>query len=185
MKNHYLFFLVLLFKCGFVFSQAPGIEWSKCYGGSASEQAHDIKQTSDGGYIICGESGSYDGDVSPVHSGQSWVIKIDSLGDLQWQKSYGGSYAEHLNSILETSGGYIAVGSALSNDGDVQGNHGGADLWIIRLDSVGSLIWQRCLGGSNGEEGHCIIKDSTDGFIICGSTYSSDGDITLLHIGTM
>jgi len=76
---------------------------------------------------------------------------------ITWQKCLGGSDWDEAYSIQQTSdGGYIVAGKTYSNDGDVIGNHGSSDLWVVKLSSTGSLQWQNCLGGSGGEEAHSI-----------------------------
>ena len=92
---------------------------------------NSIQQTTDGGYIIAGWSLSNDGDVSGNHSGSGverdcWVVKLNSSGAIQWQKSLGGSRPDEANSIWQTiDGGYIVGGFFSSGDGNVSGNHGG------------------------------------------------------------
>ncbi len=159
---------------------AGTILWDHVYGGSASDEATTIQQTSDGGYILAGYAYSSNGHVTGHHGGQdAWVVKTDSMGVLQWQRALGGSAAESANSILQTSdGGYIVACSSQSNDFDVSGNHGGADCWIVKLDSTGAIQWQKTYGGS-GSDGSYSINQTTDGgFIIAGYSTSSDGDVT-------
>ena len=167
---------------------APAIQWQKSLGGSGYDGTCSIEQTSDGGYIVAGESNSNDGDISGNHGNTDcWVGKLNSIGALEWQKSLGGSAVEQAFTIEQTAdGGYIIAGYSESNDGDVSGNHGGGDCWIVRLNSVGAIQWQKCLGGSDFEL-DCAIKVTKDqGFIILGSAASADGDqqggrLTLRH----
>src|SRR5436190_12259968 len=112
-----------------------------------------IEQTQDGGYIVAGTSNSVNGDVTNHHGTAStsdcWIIKLNSAGTILWQKSYGGTNNDYASSIKQTTdGGYIFSGYTSSNDGDVSGNHGGfEDGWVVKTDSTGTLIWQKCLGG--------------------------------------
>lgn len=163
-----------------IYSQ-PVIEWQRCYGGSAEEEGRCIRQTSDGGYVVVGYTNSVDGDVSNSHgSDDMWVIKIDAVGALQWEHSYGGSSVEYAAAVIETAdGGYAVIGTSRSTDGDVTGYHGGSgDFWVIRLTSTGDLIWQRCLGGSNLDLGITITEnESTGDFLVAGSSGSYDGDV--------
>jgi hypothetical protein len=156
------------------------IEWQKCLGGSGQEYADSIQQTSDGGYIVAGYTQSTDGDVDGFHGGDStdaWVVKLNSSGDILWQKCLGGSYADYARSIQQTSdGGYIVAGETGSTDGDVVGHHGAWDAWVVKLNASGGIEWQKCLGDSGGDAASSIQQMSDGGYIVAGSTQSTDGD---------
>jgi len=131
---------------------APVIEWQKCLGGSDIDQALSVQQTSDGGYIVGGRSNSTDGDVTGNHGGYDpWVVKLSTSGNIEWQKCLGSSgFDEGASSVQQTSdGGYIVAGTTTSNDGDVTGNHGDMDSWVVKLDTSGNIEWQKSLGGSD------------------------------------
>jgi hypothetical protein len=159
------------------------LQWQKSFGGSEIDNAYSIQHTSDGGYIIAGESWSKDGDVTGNHGRNDyWIVKLDSLGTLQWQKSFGGSGIDIAYSIQQTSdGGYIIAGGSDSKDGDVTGNHGRNDYWIVKLDSLGTLQWQKSFGGRQGDYASSIQQTSDGGYIIAGISYSNDGDVTVNH----
>jgi len=125
------------------------IQWQKTFGGSDSDYATSVKQTSDGGYMIAGNSLSNNGDVSGNHSSFDYcVIKLDNTGSLQWQKTLGGSGDDYANSVDQSvDGGFVVCGYTSSNDGDVSGNHGSEDYWVVKLTSLGNIQWQKCLGG--------------------------------------
>ncbi|HRH60473.1 MAG TPA: hypothetical protein PL045_07875, partial [Chitinophagaceae bacterium] len=126
---------------------AGNIQWQKSLGGSDFEYAYWIQQTKDGGYIIAGESSSKDGDVTNNHGSRDyWIVKLDSAGNIQWQKSLGGTLYDQAFCILQSNdGGYVIAGTSLSNDGDVNNNHGGWDCWVVKLDSAGNMLWQKSL----------------------------------------
>ncbi len=161
------------------------IEWQKSYGGSQSERGNSIQQTTDGGYIVAGESSSMDGDViGNLHIRNYWIIRLDPQGSLVWQKSYGGSYQDSPYSVHQTTdGGFVVGGYTDSTDGDVTGMKGQMDYWIIKLDPQGNLSWEKTLGGT-GEEGddgdqpNEMQQTADGGFIIVGSSESNDGDVT-------
>jgi len=159
------------------------IEWQKCHGGSNTDFGDCIIQTSDGGYAVAGYTYSKDGDLSDNHGEHDlWVVKLDLNGNLEWQKCYGGSYYDSGAGIIQTSdGGYAVAGSTSSTDGDVSGNNGSSDFWILKLDSVGNLEWQKCYGGSREEGASGIIQTSDGGYVVVGSTVSKDGDVTGNH----
>ncbi|MCK9289988.1 MAG: T9SS type A sorting domain-containing protein [Bacteroidales bacterium] len=181
MKN--LFLMVALFSVTLLYAQVPEVEWQKSLGGSSYDLANSIWQTTDGGYIVAGYSYSNDGDVSGNH-GESdyWIVKLDDTGTILWQKSLGGSDWEEANSIQQTSDeGYILAGFSYSNDGDVSGNHGEGDIWIVKLDSNGDIQWQKTLGGSQDEWLYSMQQTTDGGFIVSGYSYSNDGDVSENH----
>ncbi len=182
---------ILDFNFGIIKIDSIGtIQWTKSLGGSDIDFANSIKQTKDGGYIAAGISKSNNGDVSGHHGDtltyDYWIVKLDSSANIQWQKSYGGvsSYCgsdsdDGAYVVRQTKdGGYIAAGYTYSNNDDVSGNHGGSDYWIIKLDTVGSLLWQKCLGGSGNDYAYSLEPTLEGGFIVAGSTNSYNGDIT-------
>jgi len=111
------------------------IEWQKSYGGSGNEVATAIKQTTDGGYIAAGTSDSIDGDVTGNHGDLDvWVFKLNSEGNLQWQKSLGGTNEDAAHSlVLSDDNGYIIAGYSESDNGNVPGNYGNRDYWVVKL----------------------------------------------------
>jgi hypothetical protein len=111
------------------------IQWQKCYGGANFESGRAISPTSDGGFVLSGIAMIDDGMVSGTHgSDDCWVVKIDSVGNFEWGKALGGTGNESANSIVQTpNGGYIVVGYTESTDGDVTFNHGGKDVWVVKL----------------------------------------------------
>ena len=164
-------------------AQAPAIEWQKCFGGTDDDEAKSIQQTSDGGYIVAGETWSNDGDVSGNHGNSDyWVVKLNSSGDIEWQKCLGGTDWDYAYSIQQTSDeGFIVAGQTTSNDGDVSGNHGVYDAWVVKLNSLGDIEWQKCLGGTDWDDVNPIQQTSDGGFIVAGFTESNDGDVSGNH----
>jgi hypothetical protein len=162
--------------------------WEKTFGGSFQDQANSIYATNDGGAIIAGSTNSDDGDVTGLHGAAGgatdfWVIKIDNTGTLQWQNTYGGSKNDYATSIKQTrDGGYVVAGNTYSDDSDVSGNHdpsgAAADFWVVKLNSTGTLQWQKCYGGSLQDDANSIIQTADDGYLIGGDTYSDNGDVT-------
>jgi hypothetical protein len=160
------------------------IEWQKCLGGTSDDYAYCIQQTSDGGFIVAGYTKSNDGDVSGNHGGGSdyWVVKLNSIGDIEWQKCLGGTDWDKANSIQQTSdGGFIVAGYTDSNNGNVSGYHGLGDAWIVKLNSTGDILWQKCLGGTNWDFANSIQQTNDGGFIVAGGTRSNDGDVSGYH----
>ncbi|MFI5173127.1 MAG: hypothetical protein ACHQFW_12100, partial [Chitinophagales bacterium] len=185
-----IFILILLAATEhcLLFSQAPEIEWQKSYGGSIFDSGVGIKQTSDKGYIIAGSTFSHDGDVTGLHGSEydSWPLKLDSAGNLEWQNTLGGSYGDYGSDVyLTADGGFILLGFAGSNDGDVTGHHGllgTPDIWLVKINSLGHKIWQKCLGGNGGETPGDLVFTADGGYLIAGRTHSvNTGDVVGGH----
>ncbi|OYU83774.1 MAG: hypothetical protein CFE24_09810 [Flavobacterium sp. BFFFF2] len=177
--------LVILQITCFAFGQAPTIEWQKCLGGIYEDSASCIQQTSDGGYILAGHTGSNNVDVSGNHGlFDIWIVKLNNLGAIQWQKCLGGSDSDEAFSIQQTlDGGYIIAGRTDSNNGDIIGNHGLNDFLVIKLNNLGSIEWQKCLGGSGQDHARSIQQTNDGGYIVTGWAGSNNGNVTGSHGG--
>jgi len=136
--------------------------WAKTYGGDSDDFAYSIQETSDGGYIFAGEAGSFGAGGYDV-----WVLKLDSAGNVAWQKTYGGDSVDFAYSIQQTSdGGYIVAGETWSFG---PGNY---DVWVLKLDSDGNVTWQRTYGGVGDDSAYSIQQTSDGGYIVAGETGS-------------
>jgi len=164
-------------------NSSGNIEWQKCLGGTDYDFAIFIQQTSDGGFIVAGETNSNDGDVSGNHgSSDFWVVKLNNSGNILWQKCLGGTDEDKARSVQQTSdGGFIVAGNTHSNDGDVLGNHGYFDFWVVKLNISGNIEWQKCLGGTENDYAESIQQTIDGGFIVAGKTFSNDGDVSGNH----
>lgn len=169
-------------------AQTPNIQWQKTLGGTDYDGATYIQQTSDGGYIVAGNTVCNDGDVTGNHGENDvWIVKLNATGVIVWQKALGGSRSEYANSIHQTSdGGYIVAGNTQSNNGDVTSNHNtGAiyfdDFWVVKLNTTGAIVWQKTLGGTDHDIAKSIQQTLDGGYIVAGYTYSNDGDVSGNH----
>lgn len=156
------------------------IVWQKSLGGTGYDVARSIRQTFDGGYIV---AGVYERLIPPYTMDSDYgIIKLTNSGDVQWQKFFGGSKGDVANSIQQTAdGGYIIAGGSNSNNGDVLGNHGKTDFWILKTDNTGTLQWQKSLGGTDDENAISIRKTMDGGYIIIGYSSSNNGDVSGNH----
>ncbi len=154
-------------------------EWANTIGGTGIDVAYDIVQTSQGDYLFCGVSSSSDGDVpGNAGGGDFLVVRLNSGGGIKWVQTFGGSGTEEAYSIIETNGGGILVaGYTTSNDGDVSGNNGARDFWILKLNPSGNFSWQRCQGGTGDDVAHSVMQDLDDRFLAAGYSESNDGDV--------
>jgi len=160
------------------------IAWQSTLGGSSDDRAYSIDQTADGGYIMAGSTGSSDGDVTGSHGGPAdvWLVKLDQNGTLLWQKCLGGTGEDVAYAVRQTSdGGYVFAGNTTSDDWDVSGNHGGSDYWVVKVDTVGGVVWQATIGGSDYDIAASIRETSDGGYVVAGRSHSMDGDVTSGH----
>jgi len=153
-----------LYGCGQIVSP-PVTTWQKTYGGPDWDVGHSVSQTSDGGYIIAGGTGSYGAGGSDVY-----LVKTDANGNLIWQKTFGGIGNDYGYSVTQISdGGYIITGETRSyaTSGDVYG-----DVYLIKTDANGNMIWQKTFGGTNYDCGYSVVQVSDGNYIIAGETGS-------------
>ncbi|MGH2667457.1 T9SS type A sorting domain-containing protein [Flavobacterium sp.] len=172
--------LLSLSFCAFT-AQSQDILWEKSYGGKHAEFLFDAIPTPDYGFILAGSSISdKNGNKSDANKGDLdyWIWKMDEKGDLDWQKSFGGSGLDLLQSIKLTSdGGFILAGTSQSNKGldKKDDSKGQSDFWIIKLDAKGNEMWQQTIGGNGQEMLQSIALTADGGYILGGS---SDSDTT-------
>lgn len=156
--------------------ESGALKWRRYYGGTNNDRAYKVLQAQDGGFLMFGLTESDDFDIKNTNgSYEFWAIKINDQGDLLWEQTYGGSGIEQAYDAVQASdGGYILVGQGFSNDGDAQGNHGGSDAWVIKIDAAGALQWQKMLGGSNFDLAQSITPTLNGNYFITGNTRSND-----------
>ena len=162
------------------FDHAGHIEWEN-HIKAGSVLMPDIVQTPDGGYAVSLSSWKRECNETPTGL-DYYLIKLNSKGEVEWKKNYGGSKNEYAYAIgITPDKGYIIGGHTDSNDGDVSGNHGGRDYWVIKLNATGDLVWQKTLGGSLDEEAFALAVSPDGGCVVTGRTYSNDGNVSGLH----
>lgn len=170
--------LVFSFLLVTTFSNAQDILWEKSYGGKHAEYLFDAQPTADYGFILAGSSISgKTGNKEVANKGDLdyWIWKMNEKGDLDWQKSFGGSGVDLLQSIrLTADGGYILAGISNSKKGldkhdDAKGND---DFWIIKLDAKGNELWQKTIGGAGQEKLQSITLTADGGYLLGGSSAS-------------
>ncbi|HRD20226.1 MAG TPA: PQQ-binding-like beta-propeller repeat protein, partial [Fervidobacterium sp.] len=137
-----------------------GLVWQKTYGGTSIDVAYSIQQTNDGGYIVVGNTQS-----SGAGNDNVYVLKLDSNGNLTWEKTFGGTESDYAYSVQQTKdGGYIVGGYTYSFGA------GGADAYILKLNSDGDLTWQKTYGGNSTDIAYCIQQTTDEGYIVAGRT---------------
>jgi hypothetical protein len=137
-------------------------EWNRTFVGIDWDEAYSVQQTSDGGYIIAGYTDSYG-----VGSSYFWLVKTDSSGKEEWDRTFGGTYKDRAYSVQQTSdGGYIIAGYTHSYGA------GSGDFWLVKTDSSGKEEWDRTFGGTYWDRAHSVQQTSDGGYIIAGETES-------------
>jgi len=138
------------------------IQWAKIYGGTDWYDAYSVRQTSDGGYIVAGETRSFGAGNYDI-----FLIKTDANGNLQWAKTYGGTDLDWAYSVQQTSdGGYIVAGTTGSFGA------GWGDIFLIKTDANGNIIWAKTYGGTDGDGAISVQQTSDGGYIVAGGTWS-------------
>jgi hypothetical protein len=142
-----------------------------------------VQQTSDGGYVVTGQTNSTQGDVSGNNGAiDVWVVKLSATGTIQWQKCLGGSSNDYGTSIKQTSdGGYIVGGKTDSNNGNVTGNNGAQNVWLVKLTSTGTITWQKCYGGTGFDGANSVQPTNDGGYIFAGEASSNTIDVSGNH----
>ncbi len=152
--------------------------WQKTIGGSDEEFLTDMICTNDGGFVLAGYTLSNDGDVAVNYgSTDCWIVKLDSSGDIQWEKTIGGSDMDYCFSVVQTSDkGYAIAAATASTDGDFRHikSKGGTDFLMLKLSPEGEIQWKKNYGGSKNDIAYSITQTKDDGFAIAGETYSDD-----------
>jgi len=166
--------ITLSFNTKIVSSQFQTV-WIKTFDKNSWDESRGITQTIDGGCIIVGHTGDL-----RIGGRNLWLLKIDAKGNKVWEKELGGDYDDFGKAIqVLDDGGFIIVGSTSSY------SVGGYDVWLIRTDSDGNVLWTKTFGGGEHDYGYYVQQTSDGGFIIVGSTESSgEGGCDLLLIKT-
>ena len=146
--------------------------WEKSFGGTGIDKAYAVVRTPDNAYAIAGNTFSVDTDISK-NNGESdvWLIKVSDTGELLWEKTYGGSTFDAARGLGTTAdGGFVIAGNSKSLDGHTSGNAGENDLWVIKTDSEGNIIFEKSFGGPDLDFGFDALEDNEGNLILVGES---------------
>jgi predicted secreted protein len=136
--------------------------WTKTYGGTGNDYAFSVVQTSDGGYALCGPENSFGAGGQDV-----WLVKTDASGNMQWNKTYGGTGTDYMDQMIRTADGGYAISGYSTSWGA-----GGQDVWLVKTDASGNMQWNKTYGGTGADNGFHMIQTVEGGYAIIGSTSS-------------
>lgn len=161
------------------------IVWEKTYGDGRADIAGQIVPAGDGGFIVGGSTWPLFVPPTDTNNLQWWIFKVDSLGNMLWEKKYGGSSPDNLVWLdMSADGSIYCAGHSTSKDRDFPENKGNYDIWVWKLTSTGDVIWKKTFGGSDEDRAAQIRATNDGGCIIAGRTKSTDGDMSANHGGT-
>ncbi|MHC4686814.1 MAG: outer membrane protein assembly factor BamB family protein [Planctomycetota bacterium] len=140
------------------------VEWTQTFGGSSNEAANSVEPIHDGGYIVAGFTYSFSSSDSDP---DIYLIKTDSNGNVEWNRSFGGPFTENALSVQQTfDGGYIIAGITASL------GSGSNDFYLVKTDSNGDALWTRTFGGEGFDTAWSVQQTNDEGYIIIGETSS-------------
>lgn len=156
------------------------LEWQRDYGSSKFDQAWAVAPTGDSGYLVTGIVMAGDSDVSTfIGLADLWLIKLDSKGRIMWQKTYGSTKSDYASDIEKTTdGNYIITGMAGAADHDISYLHGSSDVWVLKINGDGHMLWSKTYGGGAYQQGDCIVQTKDGGYMVGAMTTSDDGEVT-------
>jgi|TARA_B110000902_G_scaffold242124_1_gene293168 hypothetical protein len=153
--------------------------WEKSYGGEESDQAYEITKTSDGNFVITGDTRSDNLDVITNYgSADIWTIKISPLGEIIWKKTFGGSSFDSSKAIIPSrDGGFYIAGNSRSINNDLTSNKGNNDVWVLKISESGNLEWQKSIGGTEIDLAFGIAELNNNSIVVVGESWSSNNEV--------
>jgi hypothetical protein len=138
------------------------LQWNKTYGGASYDYACSMVQTADGGYALAGYTSSFGAGL-----GDYYLVKTDASGNLQWNKTYGGTNYDYAESVVQTvDGGFALAGYTSSFSAE------GYDSYLVKTDATGNMQWNKTYGGTSNDYAHSVVQTADSGYTIAGYTYS-------------
>jgi hypothetical protein len=156
------------------------LRWNQTYGGTSNDEGGALIHTADGGFAMAGGTWSFGAGGSDM-----WLVKTDANGVAQWNQTYGGTDIDYASDLVQTAdGGFVIAGYTMSSGA------GGSDMWLVKTDANGVILWNQTFGGTSNDEGGALIQTTDGGFVIVGETssFGTGGDVWLIKTdrnGTM
>jgi hypothetical protein len=144
------------------------MQWQRTFGGNQCDGCYSVQQTSDGGYILAGDCESYGSGLFDVY-----LVKTNSKGRLEWQRSFGGSGWDDCYDVKQTeNGGFVLAGCSDSF------GKGDFDIYLVKTDHCGNLLWQKTFGNDQNEYAYALERSHTGAYILAGYTerHTPEGD---------
>ena len=155
-------------------STLPAVEWQTIYGGKGSDVGYSAAPTADG-YLVLGTTKSYGNG-----SYDAWLLKLDNAGHVLWNRTYGGTGGDWCYGIMPTADGNYVMAGATSSTGN-----GGFDIWVVKVNGNGDLLWSKTYGGPNNDAGFAVAVTDDGGYAITGYGAFRPGIVTSLSYARM
>ena len=143
---------------------AGNIVWDRSFGSFLADEPYSIIQTKDGGYAVAGKKKDYD----------SYAAKLNSKGIIVWNKTFGGSKTDEVRSIIQTSDGGYAVAGYTNSKGN-----GRYDVWVLKLNSTGTIVWDKTFGGADNDMAYSIVQTKDSGYAVTGTSRVNNNEVVL------
>lgn len=161
------------------------LQWQKVFGGDGADLANNVQQTADGGFIVGGTTRSnfenIERDLFEGFNDENWILKLDRIGNIEWENVFGGPGYDKPNSIQQTKDkGYIIAGYANNNFSLSSSDY---DFNLVKVNEKGVVEWQKKYGGTNHDVAYSLQQTQDNGYIMAGTTESVDGDVTNIRGG--
>lgn len=164
------------------------ISWQKSFGYQGADYGISLIETNDLGFLVTGildvTASGGQGNTSRTANrhagGDYWALKLSTTGDIQWSKYFGGNFSDTPEGVVQTNdNGYLIAGRSDSDDTDISSNIGSYDFWVIKISSIGDLVWEKSYGGDQIDEARAIVKSGDGNYIIAGDTRSNDNNVSV------
>ncbi len=171
--------LLILGFTNFIFAQAPPVQWLWSQGGTGDDFVNGVVETSDSNYVFSGTTTSTDGDVAANNGGRdAWIYKVKKdSGTIIWSHNFGGNSNDQIWRAMQTSNNELA-GIGVTSSATLPSFHSVVDLYLLKMDAMGTLQWQKSYGGSGTDWGDNMVQATNGNFIACGKTNTNNnGDL--------
>jgi len=166
-------------------SQITDITWQRCFDTDNNHSNTFCISEFNNGYLVGIEVSTESQGVSNYHGNtDSWFVHLDTIGNIIWERCYGGTMGESpIKIIPDSQNNYYLINWSYSNDGDVQcDNHGGADIWVVKINKEGNILWQQCFGGPNDDIPRDAVIAPDGGLLLMSRIFDKGGEIST-HYG--